>query len=272
MADSSFEYSGHLVFSFYMARFKDQWCSHSEFITELLQRLSEYKEGTPENPEEGYTKIELLNQADAGLELPGWMLEEFEEWVCIQYHYEEYHTEEAFVDDGEKKEVFVPSIETVDLYFHPSGLTLVRGKDSAIHQVTSQLQQAADGDLLFDRITIDSQELYEFQNPDINVKQTRKAAFNSVKASTDRVSITGRDVSSDPVLERSRKRGQIIRHMGKVQFRDFALSVDTRQDRIFIRSLYDLKNLTDESRLVLGILFCHRVLEPQIKKEKGDLS
>lgn len=271
MDSNSFEYSGRLVFSFYFARFKEQWSTQPDFISELLQRLSEYEEGTPENPGEGYTEIELLDQLEPELELPQWMLDEVGEWTCIQYHHEEYTTEKAFVDEEEKREVLIPSTETVDLYFHPSGLTLLRGKSSAIHHVTSKLQHMAAGDLLFDAITVNPRELYEFQNSDIRIGQTQKAEFNSMSASTDKVSISGKDIRSDSIVQRAQEKGQIIRHMGEIQFADYSLFVDIRQDKIFIRARRDLKNLSDASRLILSILFCHRVLKPQIEEEVREL-
>jgi hypothetical protein len=274
MKEGQFEYSGHLIFSTFHLKLKNQ--DFSEAIPELLHEIPNYEEGNPENPGEGYIELDIHEFAEKESNLPYWMLDEIKEWTDIRYKWEEYETQEAFVE-GDQFEVKISSIHSVDIFFHPSGYALFRGTQSAIHRATSRIEQAAGGEIMLDTANLNIPELIKNINEESNkehritFKGAKNASFKSVDAYTDQVSVSGSDVLSDSIVDEAQTKGQIIHLNGIFYFDERSFVSDIRQDKIHIRSSRDLRELPSASRIVISVLFTFEMLEIQDGSSGGEI-
>lgn len=269
MNKSSFDYSGHLIFSPYRIRLKNRQDDISDYIVELIEELPKFAKGTPEDPGEGYSEIPLHSHTRNDEQLPSWMSDEVNEWDCIRYSWEEYTRQNAVVD-GDRRPVYIPSVESVDLFFHPSGITLVRGKQSAIHRITSRIQQVAAGELLLDEIDINiAHILSNLRKVDsenegrLVFKGAQNAEFDAVDEYTDSISFSGGDILSNSIVEEARQSGRVIKIQGRFKFGDFSLLAGLQREKIFVRASYDLSELPSASRMTISILFCWQIIQTQ---------
>lgn len=272
MKEDQFDYSGHLIFSTFHLKLKNQ--DYSESIGKLLHKIPKYEEGNPENPGEGYIELDIHEFAEREAKLSYWMLEEIEEWTDIRYKWEEYETQEAFVE-GDQFEVKIPSTNSVDIFFHPSGYALFRGTQSAIHRATSRIEQAAGGEIMLDTANLNIPELIKNINTGSNkehritFKGAKNASFKSLDAYTDQVSVSGSDVLSDSIVKEAQNEGQIIRLNGVFYFDEYSFVSEIRQDKTYIRSNRNLRELPSASRIVISVLFTFEILKIQGENSGG---
>jgi len=272
MKEDRFEYSGHLVFSIFNLRLKNK--DFSDGISIIFNELPEYEEGNPDNPGEGYLELEIREFAEKEEKLPHWMLDEIDNWINIQYKWESYEVQEAFIE-GDQFEVKIPSTNSVDIFFHPSGYALFRGTQSAIHRATSRIEQAAAGEMMLDKVNLNIPKLIKNINSEsdrehkLTFEGATNASFRALDAYTDQISLSGSDVLSDSIVGEAQNKGQIIQLNGIFNFDEYSVTSGVEQDKIYLKSSRDLRDLPSASRIVLSILFTFEVLEIQSDSSGG---
>jgi len=266
MSELDFEYEGFLVFSPVQTEVRGKFSNLREFELreELGNYLPRYEQGSPEEPGEGFSTIDLFEKLQQSTEIPNSMRRNLESLVSFQYIHEDYREVEAYVDNR-LTEVMVPSKQSAELYWFVPDLVLFRGKQSDIEMAMNYFEREEMDDLLINRLGIDPDFLTQIYHreegelfPNCRLKQIQGATLSGYEFASQ-VKLSG---DLDDLENFDPPGGSVEQIQGVFSYYGFNIVADISMSRIHIRtSKGDMKISNSLNRMGIAISFVKDLIE-----------